>query len=428
MRGTLVLLGLVVGCGGGGNDVDPRVIAGGGIGDGAIDGELNVHVIDEDDEPVADATVQVGTVEQTTDADGLAVFTDVAGPQTIAVRADGFRQVAWVGANGANVSIPVVPLDVAAPASADLSGSITGWDTISVAQNHIKAAIVLYSQSDALGDAANSIPTAGNTNICGIASATCDFTVTTRTGTVTVIAAIIDRDTKGTADETDDTTEIIGWATRPSLTVEDGVDQSGLTLEIVEAGNLENVTIDLGAPPAGLPEVNAVVGVEVGADEVVQLPGFLATDPETLLAPKPTVFDAAATYRLTAIAQTTSGGLGPQSILLRRGLTGTTLAAGDWLVPPTGLDVTRDGFTFEPIDGATVHQVSYLDAPDHVVAEITMFDATTAADLPPGIELPSGALTAKVSGIGADLDVTNFSLEEDADRLFGIAAQPTTVE
>jgi predicted secreted protein len=45
----------------GGNDVDPRVIAGGGVGDGEIDGELNVYVIDTStDAPIAGAMVQVG--------------------------------------------------------------------------------------------------------------------------------------------------------------------------------------------------------------------------------------------------------------------------------------------------------------------------------------------------------------------------------
>lgn len=423
MRSTLLLLWFAA-CGG--NDVDPRVIPGGGIGDGAIDGEVNVHIIDDDDNPIDGATVRVGNTEQETDQDGLAVFGDVEGPQTITVVASGFRSTIWVGANGANVTIPITPLGTPTPDSATLSGSIPGWDTITVAVNHIKAALVFYSQTDDLGDEANNIQTPNNQNICGVVGTTCDWTVVTRTGDLTLIAAIIDRDTKGTIGEGDDTTEIIGWATRSDVVVSDGVNQNGLTLAMVEAGNLENLTVDLGTPPAGLPELGAFIGVEVSEDEVIQLPLFLQDDQGTLLAPKSTVFGAGATYRLTAIAQTTSGDDGAQSIVIRRGEAGPSLDAGEWLVPPTELDVTRERFSFQRVAGAKVHQVGYLTATDTVL-EVTLFDATNAFDLPSIIELPSGTLTARVGGIGADLDVTNFSLEEDDDLLFGIAAEPTDV-
>src|SRR6478609_7009016 len=78
---SLVLLVLAtLGCGdddsGGGIDapgaVGPRVIAGGGIGDGPIDGVAFIHVIDDATRmPVSGATVRVGTVDGTTDAAGL---------------------------------------------------------------------------------------------------------------------------------------------------------------------------------------------------------------------------------------------------------------------------------------------------------------------------------------------------------------------
>src|SRR5262245_54253280 len=70
---------------GGGHDVDPKIIPGGGIHDPGIDGEVNVFVIDEDtDAPMADATVRVGTIEGVTDSTGLFVASndDLTGPQT----------------------------------------------------------------------------------------------------------------------------------------------------------------------------------------------------------------------------------------------------------------------------------------------------------------------------------------------------------
>src|SRR5262245_47998606 len=86
------------------NDVEPRVIPGGGIGGGDIDGEINVYVVGQDDAPVSGAIVEIEGEQQTTDAKGLVVFTDVEGPQTIAVKATGYRSEVWVGANGANVT------------------------------------------------------------------------------------------------------------------------------------------------------------------------------------------------------------------------------------------------------------------------------------------------------------------------------------
>src|SRR5687767_10528340 len=77
-----------------GNFPDPRVIAGGGIGDGPIDGVVNLYVIDDATrEPVANAEVRVGSIAGETDADGLFIAEDVTGPQDVAVKAGGnYRQ------------------------------------------------------------------------------------------------------------------------------------------------------------------------------------------------------------------------------------------------------------------------------------------------------------------------------------------------
>src|SRR5262249_23763353 len=156
----------------------------------------------------------------------------------------------WVGVDGVNVTVPITPLDPATPDQATLSGTITGWDAISVPANHVKAAIAVYSQTDDLGDAGNNLKTANNANIC-LGGTTCSWSVLPRAGTtpVTVVAAILDIDPNGTPDPSDDIRTIIGWAFAPGVTVQDGVNQSGLALDIVEAGNLQNVTIDLGTPP-----------------------------------------------------------------------------------------------------------------------------------------------------------------------------------
>lgn len=161
---------------------------------------------------------------------------------------------------------------------------------------------------------------------------------------------------------------------------------------------------------------------------MLQLPLFLQDDTTSLLAPRPSVFGASATYRLTAIAQTASGGQGAQSILVRRGLTGTTLAAGTWLVPPTGLAVTRTGASFTPSDGARLHQVQWLDGQDRELLEITILDGSTSIDIPSLVALPEVAtLSARVAALGVDFDLSDFSLDEERDALWGIAAEPATV-
>src|SRR5687767_1235028 len=95
-------------CGDGVNDPAPRLIEGGGVGDGTIEGVLHVHVIDgADDEPIAGATVSIGEpgsapIEGTTDSTGLFSHRadDLSGPQTITVTAAGRVPSTLFGANG----------------------------------------------------------------------------------------------------------------------------------------------------------------------------------------------------------------------------------------------------------------------------------------------------------------------------------------
>ena len=413
-----------------GNKPDPRVIPGGGIGDGDIDDLVNVYVIDNDTyAPIADATVEIGTTDQTTDETGLVIFQNVSGAQTITVSASGYRGTVWEGANGANVTIPVTKLGTATPQQATLSGSIASWDSVTVAQGHLKAAAILYSQDDNIDDSENNITTPNNGNICGVTGTTCDWTVATRTGTVTLFAAIIDRDTKGTVTTDDDTTSIIGWATAPSVQVNSGVAQSGLELTMVDAGDLQTVTIDLGTPPAALTTTQAVIGVELANNEVVQLPLYAQTDTTSMLAPLPSVFAVGATYRLTAVAETTDDATGPQSIDIERGLTTTSLAATRWLEPPTNVVASRTSASFDAVATAKAHSIQWSDSTG-ILVEITLFDNTvTTATVPDLVALPAtGALSVKPQGIGADFDIHDFSLEDDKDLLWGVSTQPTTVQ
>ncbi|HTR54060.1 MAG TPA: hypothetical protein VMJ10_25375 [Kofleriaceae bacterium] len=417
---------VVVGCS---NSPSPRLIAGGGIGDGSIDGTLNVYVIDHDTEAaISGATVEVGTTQKTTDAKGLAVFS-VSGKQTVTVSATGYVATVWADVDGANVTVPVNPTPDT-PDQATLSGTIASWSSITVPAQHVKAGYVLYSSDTKANNGANSIATPGAGQLCGVAptDTMCSWSVATRTGNVTLTAVLVDVDTKGTVTGTDDTRSIIGYATTAAVTVDANVNQTGIVLDQVDAGDLEDVTIDTGTPPAALTTLGFEVGVELDNFEVVELPvSALSTDYSTVLVPKPTVYAADADFRLTGSASTTSNPTA-QSIIQRTKQTSTALAAGTWLDPPTNATITTTNATFDPVAGASAHTVKWTNATGDDVLDVTIFDPTdTSFDVPNLVALPSGTLTATVQGIAATFPVNNFSLDDDLDELWGVSSQPATV-
>ncbi|HEU0029541.1 MAG TPA: hypothetical protein VFQ53_02825 [Kofleriaceae bacterium] len=392
---------------------------------------MNLYVIDDAARtPIANAEVRVGAISGTTDADGLFVADGVTGPQDVVAKAPGHRAELWLGANGANMTMNLVADNVATPASANLSGSITGFTGLTVAAGHAKLALVTYSNTDDLGDPANEIAqTTENQNLCfGVQAADpCNFTVTTRTGKVALVAAIFDRDLKGTADPADDTSVLLAWAVRQGLDVTGGANQTGVDLTIVSASNTQSVSAELGSPPSSLTTVGAIVGIELGDEGIAQLPAFLTPSAPSLMVPKLAGLTGATGYRLTAIANDGSTTNGAQSVVLRRGLSGPTLAAGDWLAPPTAVALTRTGGSWTNAANATAHGVELAQGGTRLL-NVTVLDGRTTVTMPDLVTLPSGSLTATVNAIGADnFDVTNFSLDADRDKLNRVGGQSTTI-
>jgi hypothetical protein len=415
-----------------GNRPPPRVIPGGGIGDGAVDGVVNLYVIDEiTRSPVADATVRVGSLDGTTDSTGLFVAEGVVGPQTVVAKANGYRSEMWIGANGANMTIALKSSVEPQPTQASIAGSITGFDTITVPQGHNKTAIVSYSDDDKASDAANDIQTPFNQHICTTnqQNGTCNFTVRTRTGTVGLLAAIYDHDTNGTPlNGNDDTFVLIGWAQRTGLNVLNGVDQTGVTLSLVDVGNLGNVSVTFGSPPSGMPNVAGIVGIEVGASGTLQLvPQFLTPTSTMVLAPKLTAFTSA-TYRLTALANNGSTTTSAGSFKIIRGQTATTLDAGAWLDVPASLTLTRTGGTWTAVTGALIQGVEYVQTDNTRLLSVTSFDGSTSFTVPDLVALPAGTLIARGTALIGTLDVTNFSLDNALDKITGFSAQPIQID
>jgi hypothetical protein len=414
-----------------GNHPPPRIIAGGGIGDGPIDGVVNLHVIDDATRaPIPGASVRVGAIDGTTDADGLFIARDVFGPQTVSVKAGAYRSDVWIGANGANMTMNLTRADRGTPPSGVLAGQITGFAGLTVPAGHVKDAVVVYSQTSDLGDPANEI-SSDNTNACFVRAAgqDCTFTVKARTGRIALIAAIFDRDLNGTpAVFTDDIVTLIGWATRRGVNVAAGTTPvTGMDLTLLAPGQLQTVEVDFGAAPS-LAFVGGLVGLDLGDEGVFQLPSVVvrpgsgASAP--LLVPRLDAVSASG-YRLTGIASDGNPAT-RQTVVLRKGLQGTQLSAGDWLPVPTGVSISRTGGSWTNVAGATVHSAEYRAGTTQIL-NVTVFDGSARFTIPDLIALPSGTLTAAVNAIGAPgLDVTDFSLDADEDKLVQVAGE--TVE
>ncbi|MGE0551002.1 MAG: hypothetical protein AB7R00_28325 [Kofleriaceae bacterium] len=412
-----------------GNRPPPRVIPGGGIDDGAIDGVVNVYVIDDTTrEPVAGATVQIGELEGTTDTQGLFVAEQLVGAQTVVVKATNYRSEMWVGANGANMTFNLEASAAPTPPAATLTGQITGFSGISVDDGHAKQALIWYSNTDDIGDPENEIATANNANFCiGMGADGCAFSVKTRTGNVALIAAIFDRNLMGTPSVLeDDTQTLIGWASAGGITVAAGVDQSGKDLTMIPGDSTVTETVDFATPPASLPDRAAIVGIDLGQDGVFQMPLFRTPEEPSIMVPSLASVSGTG-YRLTAIATDDSKMPKPESIVLRRGFTGTALSAGTWIAPPGNPAVTRTGASWTPSMGATVHSVEYSQGTAKLL-NITVFDGSSGVAVPELVALPAGLLIGKISAIGAaGLDTSSFSLDSDRDKLSEVAASSVQI-
>lgn len=441
---TLTLTFMAAACGGDdGNNAAPAVIPGGGVHDPGIDGLVNVYAIDSDtDAPIAGATVRVGTIEGMTDATGLFVAKgDLKGPQTIAVKATGYATGVYVGADGANVTAALdrTPATTTAPPQAEISGTVAGWDAIPMPPaDHLTAALVTYSQSRELGANDNDLappPSGGQvpSNVCvksSVASLPCAWRINARVGTVAVFAIMADIDTQGTAAQDDDVVTITGFATAPNLTIVANQAQANVTLTPLAAGSTTTASVSFGAPPPGLIAALGIVGVDLGAAGLMRVPPIVPPASTTVV-PSLSV-SAGSTYEFVALAQEdVTDGTAAQSIVLRRGLSSaSSLAAGDWLPPPTGLSSDRASASFARVAGASAHVMEFDttsggSGPNRAMS-VVVLDATATVTLPTDFApLPSGSLTYKVSAFdaGAAFDPRDFAIDDLQDQLIRLSSE-----
>jgi hypothetical protein len=446
---VLALAGLAVGicvsCGGksggngdgdggnGINDVDPVVIPGGGVGSGAIRGELNVHVVYvEGDQPIAGANVQVGEPDDSepltgvTDSNGLVVFTGsgLDGPQTVTVTASGYGAATWFGVNGANVTVAIGRYPATPVPTAHVSGTIEDWNSIpDPAFGHYTAALINYSHTDRLLGPENSIeqPTDGNNvplNLCvhspPISPDPCNWELTTRTGRQIIYAAILDGNANGTpTNPDDDTFQLIGYAVAMDQELTAGQNLANLVLTRIPSANLTDVTVSFPASLAGLDNVLGLPYLVMG--EQGRAPFYIFT-PNTLTAPLPALTGTFATgsYDFGALANPGNDITVPTTASFLRDVDiSATVQFPAWLPLPTGLSEASGVYEFTPADGADLHSVVFQDTAGDAAWTAVLLDGRTSFSLPSLTPDPMAVTALVLPGF----DPMDFSSADHADTV-----------
>jgi hypothetical protein len=436
-RSLLPSLTLLTACGGASVSAPPapRFIEGGGLGDGAINGGLNVYVADEDTrKPVSGATVRVGAsadpaaCSATTDSTGLAVFASPActilkGKQSITASASGYAPSTWIGVDAANVTMNVRATTPAAVDSAIVTGTITGWDALPApATNHNTLAIIGPSADPALSDAANNLPqdqrmvtaTIGGAmiqvpfpaNLCikNAYANDCSWRLKTRTGAQAHFAVVLDQDTKGTdKDDTDDTFTVIGWAIRRGLTFSKDQGADGEALTLLADADMQPFSTSFPSPPSGLDFVQAFPILQLGAEGriAIVLPALDLQHTMTKV-PKLTGAFSDAKYDLLAKAQDAKDKDQPSTLSWAHGVDASkAVASPNWLALPTGLQASGGTYSFTAVADATVQGAELQTMAGKRAWSITIFDGTTSFTLP-GVSpdpLPAGDARFAVSAL-----------------------------
>ncbi len=415
---------IFIGCGGGSG---PRQIAGGGVSGGSIDGSLYAFVIDaETGIPIGGAQVFLGEgstfTEHLTDETGFLHVEqkDLTGPVTVTAAADGYVHATWFGVAGNNVTIPLEPVDLPPPPQAALSGTISGWSGLGPpASDHMFAAMIDYSWTRSIDDRDNEIgqsldPTDTNCYMFSNGLNQCAFTINSRVGDVAIYAPIIDIDTQGNLDPSDDSSALIGFAIARNITVEDGVDQSDLSLEMLPAGSLGSLSLIVPPPPSGLTDGVVLVQADLGNEGIIALAAVSLEDanaPVTV----PNLegpFDGSS-VRLIALANETGPAEQPAVATVTRGIEDFAKAidTGAWPDLPTNLSVTANEYSFVPT-AAVIHGVELVDNSNDPVWNVALLDGRTSFVLPAVTNQPVDANALVVNAIDGDFQANDFSIEE----------------
>ncbi|MBA3462999.1 MAG: hypothetical protein H0T46_23790 [Deltaproteobacteria bacterium] len=392
-------------------DVPPRLIPGGGIADAPLAHVLNVYAIDSVTRlPIMDASVTIGAISGMTDATGLFVARGeaVTGKATIAITKEGYRAEIWIGVAGANATLPLKPQPLAGVPRADLSGVFSNFNSNlpPLGGGHLRSGSVTYSQLDGAPDGANGINSMGS-NRCQ--SGSCAFSIATRVGTVALLGATFDVDTKNTQDPNDDTSVVQTYSYRTGITVVDGVALNNQNLTQIAPSQLVDVTTTFGTLAPGTTVAVGVVAIDLPTEGTLYLSDNAEMNTPTIKAPPLSLF-AGSSYRVLGFAGVNGG----FSLLFRRGFTASPFNLGTWLPTPTLVSATRAGASWTAPTGATFSGVLYSRPFVADLVQVLSFDGTTTFTLPPAITLPTASFDVSAIAFRAGYDFSDFSFAEDA--------------
>jgi hypothetical protein len=447
----------------------PVLVPGGGIGGGAIDGYLNVYVIDEDtNAPVAGATLQVsgGMASACTgvsDSTGLVMLDSkscpgLRGAVTVTASATNYAPATWIGANGANMTMTIQATTRPTPDTATVSGTIAGWESLPVPPSgHQTLAAIAASQTTDLGDLANNIQQGmRNVSVGGTALTVsipanacvkstlvddCNWQLIARTGPQAHFALIVDDDQNGTPnDSSDDIITPAGWALLTGLNLAANQTVANETLPAVAAADQQPFMAAFPALPAGMTYFTAFPMIELPAG-MGRIPVVIpALGAKTTMTSVPklngttTAGLAGGSYDLLAQAQATQTASEPASLDWMHGVNAAaTVTLAAWLSPPTAITAQSGHYSFVPSTGATLHQAEFTDPTSGDRTWIvTIFDGSSTFTLPGLAPNPlttsSGMDTLKVSALTVPgIDLTNFEVDDVKDKVTGIASDQITV-
>jgi hypothetical protein len=423
---------------------DPMATPGGGLGSGAVDGELNVFVIDAaTDEPIEGAEVRVGASDSATpligitDADGLFVFVQqgLAGAQTITGSADNHAAATWFGANGAVVTMPLAPTGTPpGPPTATVSGTIPNWEaTLDPTDSVNLIAVILYS----LANGENNIVDQGGTggNVCvhfptfGL-TGPCEWTLVTRTGSLAIYAIVYFADNSGNF------TGVRSYALKTGYGLAENDVVTGEDLPLIADSDLVTTQVAWGAMPTGLTDVQWIALLDLGDEgnaamvDLAALPGD-----DTLLVPDLVGELASDSYRLVASAQANPADMRQSVIAHRTTAPDGTVDLGAWQALPQDVAATTGTYSFTAVAGATIHAVNFAANTDGTpVWNVLLLDGSTSFTLPALAPdpWPSGDVDMKVNAFDLPgFDPTEFALNNLTDIIEhtsadGVTFTPTT--
>jgi hypothetical protein len=449
-----LVVAAAIGCGGVDGPAAPRLIKGGGVGDGAISGTLYVHVTDEETrEVISSAKVRVGessdpaACEVVTDSTGLAKFQPdscpgLAGAVTVTITASGYAPVTWIGVNGVNLTIPIRNSNPPAIPTATVSGTITGWSSLPVpGANHQTLALVGYSGSTDLGDRANELtqgirnvtvgaqvfPIPSNLCVINQAVSDCDWILTTRTGPQALVAIIVDQFNSNTPDDdSDDTFTVTGYAIKTGQNFSKDQPTNGMTLDMIAEADMQPFTASFASLPSGMDFMGAFPALELGAEgRIAFTTPVLDMARTSTRVPKLSGALAAAHYSLIAVAQDSETQDTPSTLAWMHDVNiASTVALSSWLPPPSNILASGGTYSFSAVSGATLQGGEIQDMTGKRVWSITIFDGSTSFTLP-GLSpdpLPAGMLMFQASALQIPgITLGNVALDDARDKITGIS-------